>query len=59
LKINFELRRKFEDKKNSDSNFRNDSKTQLDFIYNHSLLEPEYMRYPIARLERNITLDLK
>ena len=59
LKINPELRKEFEDKKSSDENFRSSSKAQLDFIYNHTLLEPEYMRFPIARLERNIKMDLK
>jgi hypothetical protein len=59
LKINPELRKAFEDKKASDENFRSNSNAQLDFIYNHTLLEPEYMRYPIARLEKNIVFDLK
>jgi hypothetical protein len=44
------LREMFEQKKTSDEKFRNDSQEQLKFIYNNTILEPEYMRYPVARI---------
>ncbi|MGH2574988.1 MAG: hypothetical protein ACRDFC_04730, partial [Ignavibacteria bacterium] len=59
LRNNPELLRQFEDKKNSDEKFRNDSKAHLDFIYNNTIREPEYMRYPVARLEKEQKLKLK
>jgi hypothetical protein len=44
------LKQLFEDKKNSDEKFRNDTDAQLAFIYNNTILEPEYMQYPVARV---------
>lgn len=58
LKTDPELRKQFEKKKN-DANFKNDPNAQLDFIYNNSRYhEPEYMRYPVARLIKNQVLRI-
>ena len=44
------LKAMFEEKKKSDEKFRNDGNAQLTFIYNSTIREPEFMRYPVARL---------
>ena len=52
LKQDAELKLKFEEKKKSDSNFAENGQAQLEFIYQHSAyLEPEYMRYPVFRID--------
>lgn len=59
LKSDTELRKQFEEKKKNVANFRNDPNAQLDFIYNNSRYhEPEYMRYPVARLITNQELRI-
>ena len=46
------LKKLLEDKRNSDPVFAKDASAQLDFVYRHSpYFEPEFMRYPIYRLE--------
>ncbi len=44
------LKSEFEQKKASDEKFRNDAAAQLKFIYDNTILEPEFMRYPVARI---------
>lgn len=44
------LRKQFEEKKASDEKFRNGGNAQLKFIYDNTILEPEFMRYPVARM---------
>lgn len=52
LKKDAKLRKLFEAQKKSDKAFAKNGKAQLDFIYRHSeYMEPEYMRYPVFRLE--------
>ena len=52
LKKDAKLRKLFTDKKKADKAFAKDGKAQLDFIYHNSqYMEPEYMRYPVFRLE--------
>jgi len=46
------LRKLLEDKQKADTAFTKDGAAQLEFIYKHSpYAEPEYMRYPVFRLE--------
>lgn len=52
LKKDAKLARSFADKKKTDKAFAKDGKAQLDFIYHNSrYMEPEYMRYPVFRME--------
>lgn len=44
------LKEQFEEMKLTDEKFRNDGYAQLKFIYDNTILEPEFMRYPVARL---------
>jgi hypothetical protein len=44
------LKEEFEEKKRTDEKFRNDPDAQLSFIYNNTVREPEFMRYPVARV---------
>jgi len=44
------LKEQFEQKKAADEKFRNDGAAQLKFIYDNTILEPEFMRYPVARV---------
>jgi hypothetical protein len=44
------LREAFNEKKAGDEKFRNDPAAQLKFIYDNTILEPEFMRYPVARV---------
>lgn len=44
------LKKQFDDKKASDEKFKSDGYAQLNFIYNNTILEPEFMRYPVARM---------
>jgi len=44
------LRKEFEEKKKTDEKFRNDGNAQLTFIYDNTIREPEFMRYPVARI---------
>jgi hypothetical protein len=47
-----ELRKQLEEKKKTDKAFAKDGEAQLDFVYRHSAyMEPEYMRYPVFRIE--------
>jgi hypothetical protein len=53
LKTHPELRTKLEERKATDSTFRNNAGAQLDFIFKESpFFEPEYLRYPVFRLVR-------
>ena len=52
LKKDPALKKLLEEKKNGDPAFAKDAAAQLDFVYRHSAyFEPEYMRYPVYRLE--------
>jgi hypothetical protein len=43
------------EKKDSDSNFRNNSAAQLDFIYKNSpYYEHAHLRYPVYRIEKGL-----
>jgi len=44
------LREEFEKKKSDDEKFSNDAQAQLKFIYDNTILEPEFMRYPAGRV---------
>ncbi|MCX7877621.1 MAG: M14 family metallopeptidase [Ignavibacteria bacterium] len=44
------LRKEFEKMKENDEKFRNDAYLQLKFIYDNTVREHEYMRYPVARV---------
>src|SRR4030095_4220612 len=44
------LKEEFEKKKSEEEKFRSDANAQLTFIYNNTLLEPEFMRYPVGRI---------
>jgi len=44
------LKEEFEWKKSEDEKFRNDGQAQLKFIYDNTILEPEFMRYPVGRI---------
>lgn len=47
-----ELRKQLKEKKKTDKAFAKDGEAQLDFVYRHSAyMEPEYMRYPVFRIE--------
>jgi hypothetical protein len=45
-----DLRKEFELKKLNDEKFREDPYAQLKFIYDNTIREPEFMRYPVARI---------
>lgn len=52
LKANPKLKEELERRRKSDPAFAKDGEAQLEFVYRHSpYMEPEYMRYPIYRLE--------
>jgi len=52
LKKDPELKKLLEDKKAADPAFAKDGAAQLNFVYHHSpYMEPEYMRYPVYRIE--------
>lgn len=52
LKKNPDLKQKLEDKKKNDPAFAKDGNAQLEFVYKNSeYMEPEYMRYPVFRLD--------
>lgn len=53
------LREQFDEKKQTDEKFRNDGYAQLKFIYDNTIREPEYMRYPVARMVAEQKLLLK
>ena len=47
-----ELKKQLEEKKANDPVFAKNAGAQLDFVYHHSpYFEPEFMRYPVYRLE--------
>ena len=51
LKKNPGLKKKLEDKRNTDTAFAKDTRAQLNFVYQQSpWFEPSYMRYPVYRL---------
>jgi len=59
LKTDSILKQEFELKKKSDSTFAKDPQAQLDFIYRHSAyFEKSFRRYPVARIEKQITLPV-
>ena len=43
------LKEIFEARKQTNEKFRNDGYAQLKFIYDNTIREPEFMRYPVAR----------
>lgn len=48
-----ELRKKLEDRKNSDEAFKNNARAQLEFVYRHSnYFEKSYLLYPVFRIEQ-------
>ncbi|HTN47480.1 MAG TPA: M14 family metallopeptidase [Flavipsychrobacter sp.] len=52
LKQHPELKSRLEEKRKSDTAFAGDGHAQLEFIYQNSpYLEPEYMRYPVFRID--------
>lgn len=60
LKKNPELKAKLEQKKSTDAAFTKNGAAQLDFIYKNSdYYEKTHNRYPVARLVKNVKLDLK
>ncbi|HJY63687.1 MAG TPA: M14 family metallopeptidase [Ignavibacteria bacterium] len=44
------LKDEFDRKKADDEKFRNNGEAQLKFIYDNTILEPEFMRYPVGRI---------
>lgn len=44
------LKEEFERKKSEEEKFRSDGEAQLKFIYDNTILEPEFMRYPVGRV---------
>lgn len=60
LKSNPELKNKLEVKKASDADFAKNAAAQLDFVYKNSdYYEKTHNRYPVARLETDVKLNLK
>ena len=60
LKSNPELKNKLEAKKASDADFAKNAAAQLDFVYKNSdYYEKTHNRYPVARLEIDVKLNLK
>jgi hypothetical protein len=60
LKSNPELKNKLEAKKASDADFAKNAAAQLDFVYKNSdYYEKTHNRYPVARLETDVKLNLK
>lgn len=60
LKNNPTLKAKLDAKKASDPNFAKDGSAQLDFVYKNSdYYEKTHNRYPVARLIKDVKLDLK
>lgn len=60
LKNNPALKTKLEEKKLSDTSFAKSGSAQLDFIYKNSdYYEKTHNRYPVARLIKDVKLDLK
>jgi hypothetical protein len=53
------LREQFDVKKQSDEKFRNDAYAQLKFIYDNTIREPEFMRYPVARVVMEQKMNIK
>ena len=52
LRKNPDIRKRLDDKKQADPVFAKDGAAQLDFVYRESpYFEPEYLRYPVYRLE--------
>jgi hypothetical protein len=60
LKENAGLQAKLNQKKAEDPEFAKNPKAQLEFVYkNSNYYESTYLRYPIARLQQNTTINLK
>ncbi len=60
LQTDTKLKSDFQEKIKSDSLFAKDDWAQMDFIYRRSkYMEPSYLRYPVARLEKSIKLPLQ
>jgi len=57
LKENPELKRRFEDKKASDSDFSKSAFEQLYFIYRNSIWFEDLNRYPVYRVNHDSTFD--
>ena len=60
LKKNPELRKKLEAEKLKNPDLAKSGRAQLDFVYKNSdYYEKTYMRYPIARMQEDLKLNLK
>jgi Zinc carboxypeptidase len=60
LKNNPDLKSKLEARKSVDPEFAKNGAAQLDFVYKNSdYYEKTHNRYPVARLVKNVKLDLK
>ena len=60
LKDNPELQKQLDQKKSADAEFAKNPRAQLEFIYkNSNYYESTHLRYPIARLRKNIKINLK
>lgn len=60
LKDSPELQAKLDQKRKTDAEFAKNPRAQLEFVYkNSSYYESTYLRYPIARLQKNIKINLK
>ena len=60
LKDNPELQKKLDQKKSADAEFAKNPRAQLEFVYkNSNYYESTHLRYPIARLQKNIKINLK
>jgi hypothetical protein len=54
------LKSRLDQQKLKDPEFAKNPKAQLEFVYkNSNYYEPTHLRYPIARLQQNINLELK
>jgi len=60
LKDNPELQKQLDQKKSADAEFAKNPRAQLEFVYkNSNYYESTHLRYPIARLRKNIKINLK
>lgn len=60
LKDNPELQQQLDQKKAADAEFAKNPRAQLEFVYkNSNYYESTHLRYPIARLQKNIKINLK
>lgn len=60
LKDNPALQQKLNEQKSADTAFAKNPRAQLEFVYkNSNYYENTHLRYPIARLQKNIKINLK